>query len=526
MPKATKHSFLILLSFVLILIFAFTKDFTDTASATHEGNNLKHLSGFAWSSNIGWISFRNFNVPSATPYGVDVDLDNGGLLSGYAWSSNIGWISFGCGQDADNTCIDVDDPGFPSGTPSPFGPRLEPDGRLIGFARACSVFQVGCKGLLKDSLSLGGWDGWISLDGLTAGGEPYGAYLSSNNNGRFGGFAWGGGVEDDGLGGNISPQFPGWIDFSAGNTPPGPGPVFGGLIPSVPGVGPGGANDPGVRLCNDPFCGAEPTNNIACERNGFPIVNKPITWSITPADSNTYSYEWIVTPPTNDPVLVEGVDYIISGADTDSMTITYNTPGVGDWITVARVVNKNTGQVVLDNTCINGNNADISTYTVGDKGFRIKKKVLDASMTAQFIRSIRSVTFPDIALEIEPFGGFNEPTVEINFERILLGPDSSIKGLINPTNSALVVEPQFWKTATPNIISSTIVLNKTGDGPDGGIYEGVVLRLRLTKNQTTGADQFLPTSSQYQVIVDSVNGGSQLSIPLRINNPSGGVKEI
>lgn len=45
------------------------------------------LSGYAWSSNVGWIKF------SGPTYGVNMD-DVTGNLSGYAWSSNIGWVKF------------------------------------------------------------------------------------------------------------------------------------------------------------------------------------------------------------------------------------------------------------------------------------------------------------------------------------------------------------------------------------------------------------------------------------------------
>ena len=45
------------------------------------------LSGYAWSSNIGWIRF------SGPGYGVALN-DATGDLSGHAWSSNIGWVEF------------------------------------------------------------------------------------------------------------------------------------------------------------------------------------------------------------------------------------------------------------------------------------------------------------------------------------------------------------------------------------------------------------------------------------------------
>lgn len=63
---------------LIIVAFAFFSPFFSHAST---------LSGYAWSSNIGWIKF------SGPTYGVNMD-DATGNLSGYAWSSNIGWVRF------------------------------------------------------------------------------------------------------------------------------------------------------------------------------------------------------------------------------------------------------------------------------------------------------------------------------------------------------------------------------------------------------------------------------------------------
>src|SRR3989338_169857 len=57
-----------------------------------EAGTNDNLSGFAWSSNTGWISFNSTNQGTGANYGVTVAKN--GDMSGYAWSSNIGWISF------------------------------------------------------------------------------------------------------------------------------------------------------------------------------------------------------------------------------------------------------------------------------------------------------------------------------------------------------------------------------------------------------------------------------------------------
>lgn len=137
------------------------------------------LSGFAWSENIGWISFSAGNdhddkvsgtQPSPSSYGVRVD--STGALSGYAWSDNIGWIKFG-GLSS-----------FPNATLG--GNAILEDGlRLKGWARACAGTKSGnCSSMASRT---DGWDGWISLAGPGGSGR-YGVELSNR---KFGGFAWG-----------------------------------------------------------------------------------------------------------------------------------------------------------------------------------------------------------------------------------------------------------------------------------------------------------------------------------------------
>ncbi|MCX6752661.1 MAG: hypothetical protein NTZ87_04170 [Candidatus Nomurabacteria bacterium] len=127
------------------------------------------LHGWAWSSNIGWISFNSSDAGAGGgPYKVSVDAS--GNLNGYAWSSNIGWIKFG-GLS-----------GFPSGGGTQAQDAQINGNNLKGWARALSYG--------------GGWDGWISLSGA---GPNYGPTISDNT---ITGYAWGSDVV-------------GWIDFSA-----------------------------------------------------------------------------------------------------------------------------------------------------------------------------------------------------------------------------------------------------------------------------------------------------------------------
>lgn len=575
-PKI-QYPFLILLSFLLIVVFVFRKDLGIAGAA----NIPPYLSGYAWSSNIGWISFRNDTTdPSSIPYGVDYNSSNG-FLSGYAWSSNIGWISFGCGQDdgvggklcsADSFTTDNYPPSSGNSGSRPAFSTTE--NKLIGFARACSVFVNGCSGPLRgggiNSLALGDWDGWISLNGTTASGNDEYKIAYNDATKRLTGFAWGGGQEDDGGGNNISPQFPGWIDMSGtgwgGACPDGSQPVSGrcggfgtscpnGTIPingECGGFGPpGGGSCPdgtltvnglcvsGVKLCDQPDCGVPATTGISCTHipafgPPYPVITtdvekNDVTWKAEVTPPGPYSYKWILGSSKVAGTEDDGADYQLVGGSVNSDTIKVRYYKSGPWTSDDLDVLVTGGTLPPEGVKCPAN---VVNYTVGDKGFHISAS---ASMTAQFIRSIRSITFPDIILKIEPYGGFDENTVSIDFKKILEPALSScttsidcIKGLtaVN-SNRALIVESQMWKTDNPAIVTNgPITLSKVGTNPDGtAVYDNAVLRLKLTKNQSPTADQSLPSKPDYQVVVDSINGGSELKIPLKINNPSGGVIE-
>ena len=139
--------------FLAFLVLASLTFFSQTAHAAGTP-----LSGYAWSSNIGWISFAS-QGEGTIAYGVSLQPQSGNTrdLSGYAWNDQIGWIYF------DSSL------GGPAGGGDAWGARLDvPTGKFSGWARACVVFQSGCSGSLKTSTELGGWDGWIKFgDGTT-----------------------------------------------------------------------------------------------------------------------------------------------------------------------------------------------------------------------------------------------------------------------------------------------------------------------------------------------------------------------
>src|SRR3989344_3051251 len=142
--------------FALVLLVLFVSYFItvsqgDTKKAKADSSNL--LSNYAWSDNIGWISFNGSN------YGITVDTN--GKLSGYAWSDNIGWIS---ANDADL-----------SGCPkTPCTAKLQ-NNNLNGWLKVIS----------GGTSQSDGWDDWISLSGSS---PTYGPTLSNNT---FSGYSWG-----------------------------------------------------------------------------------------------------------------------------------------------------------------------------------------------------------------------------------------------------------------------------------------------------------------------------------------------
>lgn len=141
-----------------------------------------NLSGYAWSSTIGWVSMNCTTAGScaATNYGVKADTN--GLMSGYAWSSNAGWISFNSADLA----------GCPT---APCEARFnKTTGLATGWARAIA-------GAGADE-EIGGWGGWLHLAGT---GHQVKAVGCS-----WEGYAWGGGSDAD-------TSTVGWLSFKGSN---------------------------------------------------------------------------------------------------------------------------------------------------------------------------------------------------------------------------------------------------------------------------------------------------------------------
>ncbi|MFH1259015.1 MAG: DUF4082 domain-containing protein [Elusimicrobiota bacterium] len=159
-----------------------------------------NVSGFAWSENIGWISFNSSNCDidgdglydgsplgcpasgSVNPYSVDIDSD--GYFYGYAWSENIGWISF-------NRTDTGNPPEAPyNGGSGPIATFDSVSEKVSGWARAL--------------VNGGGWDGWIKLGDDSGVWPAGGQQVSIVASDEFMGWAWG----DDVVG---------WLSFNCLN---------------------------------------------------------------------------------------------------------------------------------------------------------------------------------------------------------------------------------------------------------------------------------------------------------------------
>lgn len=161
--------------FILALVLVFGFSLVPLAQAK-TFSTAAPLSGYAWSSNVGWISLNCANDSSCGTSNYSVQVNPSGTLTGYAWSSNVGWIQFG-GLS-----------GCPAGS-CPATMNLTTS-QATGWARALAYGN--------------GWDGWISLNCSNTSGCATSAYtVAVDNTGTFtsSSYAWGSDVV-------------GWVSFS------------------------------------------------------------------------------------------------------------------------------------------------------------------------------------------------------------------------------------------------------------------------------------------------------------------------
>ncbi len=155
--------------------------------------------GWAWSGNIGWVSFNckdggegGSDVCSSdnSNYGMNINEDGYVEADSWIWSKNIGWITFDP-KIAGNPPVSEDD--FSS---EGYLAKVK-SGALLGWARAIA----GCKDSNWDTTEkkctgsgpgdrTGNWDGWIRFSEVVQGGEGF-VYGVRLGDGEFTGWAWG-----------------------------------------------------------------------------------------------------------------------------------------------------------------------------------------------------------------------------------------------------------------------------------------------------------------------------------------------
>ncbi|MEA1963438.1 MAG: hypothetical protein U9M94_04365 [Patescibacteria group bacterium] len=185
-------------------IFKLNKDVSIVMAGT--GHNV---SGFAWNSNIGWISFNTIDCdtngnsaydagdagPAGCPavgapffdYGVNVNSITKNL-SGYAWSSNVGWISFQENNTPNNAAVTANCDASCNPMVDCTSCYKPADSKIYGWAKILSM----------------GDDGWIRFDHGRTGFEATGDVANSGLNG----WAYNEGNNNVGIG---------WISFSCNN---------------------------------------------------------------------------------------------------------------------------------------------------------------------------------------------------------------------------------------------------------------------------------------------------------------------
>jgi hypothetical protein len=159
---------------IIVLLFGISQTRAQTgAAASSDCPDGTKLSGWAWSSNSGWVSFSSSNASGGGgPHCVSID--SSGNLVGWAWSSNIGWIKFG-GLSSFPTVVGASTAGNAHVDNSTTPPQI------VGWARACAGTADGrCAAMTSRT---DGWDGWIEVGNTT--------HPMTYSGNSISGYAWG-----------------------------------------------------------------------------------------------------------------------------------------------------------------------------------------------------------------------------------------------------------------------------------------------------------------------------------------------
>ena len=153
--------------------------------------NFHDIAGFAWSSNIGWVSLNCANTGGSIDYGVDINFDSPvpASMTGYGWSPNVGWVNFqpaGPYPTAPNyTSLFTRNEGeSPTSTV----------GKITGWAKIESL----------------GANGWLKMGPIVINATDYGVQVGTNR--AFTGWSWNGG-DDIGFGPEPD-RGTGWVSWT------------------------------------------------------------------------------------------------------------------------------------------------------------------------------------------------------------------------------------------------------------------------------------------------------------------------
>jgi len=224
---------------------------------------LHNVGGWAWSENIGWVSFNSSDsgAGGGADYGVNID-KNTGVMSGYAWSKHIGWISFNAADLA----------GCPSGTCEAKVDTACAGGQceVSGWARVISAKD--------DPEGAGGWAGFVSLRGS---GPDYGVYIDPVTK-DFHGWAW-------------SDMVLGWLSFNSANPGAGGGPY---KVYTMANIGLNAKMECGGTECVYGTC----DNNLGAAWVAYPPIQRcpACIYSITNKSTGNFSCSyWRLSGPAN-----------------------------------------------------------------------------------------------------------------------------------------------------------------------------------------------------------------------------------
>ncbi|MDP3093714.1 MAG: PKD domain-containing protein [bacterium] len=255
-----------------------------------EAGTEDNVLGWAWSENIGWISFNCNNPELPSPrctynYGVNINSLTG-ILSGYAWSENIGWLTFNESELA----------GCPT---SPCQAKLDVLTKQIsGWSRALAYG--------------GGWDGWIRLRDTS-----YGVLINDIvSPAEFRNWAW-------------SDMNIGWVSFNRANCDPDKN----GFSKGIGACPPAGTPISNYKVITSFSFNQPPVADFSCVPTNCTIYtgeNLTLNDGSADIDNNITSLEWYIDSDPDFSCPSSGCGSPAGSCDCDN-TVQSSILGTGDY---------------------------------------------------------------------------------------------------------------------------------------------------------------------------------------------------